>query len=317
MQRRLFNLACWIALAAFQSTAVAQQYPSKPITMLCWTEAGSAVDAYARAMANLMARDLGQNVVVENRPGADGAVMISHMLKAPADGYTIASITMSLALLVGQPTSTFKIDDLQLLARTQIDAYGVVVPAASLFKTIDDFVAHARRNPGKLNIGGPFDMGAHRVAWEVFSDASKAKVAWIPYKGGAGVVNAVAGAHLDGGVTNPGNIKGLVSGGKLRVLAVSSDRRLPDFPDVPTYKERGWDVVRYQWRGMMAKAGTPQPIVERLVKAIDTARQTPEWKAYLARVMTFDGFQGPEAFKRQLIADVQEVESTKKKLGME
>ena len=316
--KRIFVRALFlIAFTVKSSIAISQEYPSRPITILCWTEAGSAVDAYAREMARLMARDLGQNVIVEHRPGADGVVMINHMLKAPADGYTISSITMSLAMLVGQPGSQFKIDELQMLARTQIDAYGIIVPVASPFRSIDDFVANARKNPGKLNIGGPFDMGAHRVAWEVFANASKTKVAWIPYKGGAGVVKAVAGGHLDGGVTNPGNIKGLVSGGKLRVIGVSSEQRLPDFPDVPTFKERGWDVVRYQWRGMMAKAGSPKPVVDRLVKAIDNARQTPEWTSYLARVMTFDGFQGPDAFRQQLLADVAEVEWTKKQLGIE
>lgn len=314
--RGIVSVLWCLALGAVSGGALAQEYPSKPVTILCWTEAGSAVDIYARTIAPLLAKNLGQTVVVENRPGADGVVLINNMLRAPADGYTIAAITMSLALLVGQPDSAFKVDDLQMLARTQIDPYSIIVGSESRFKTIDELVDYARLNPGKLNMGGPFDMGAHRVAWEVIAHAAAARVAWIPYKGGAGVVTAVTGAHLDAGMTNPGNIRGLVSGGKLRVLAVTSDQRLADFPDVPTFKERGWDVVRYQWRGLMAKNGTPRPIVERLVKAVDVARQSPEWKAYLARSNTLDGFQGPEPFKEQLLRDVAEIAATKKRLGM-
>jgi tripartite-type tricarboxylate transporter receptor subunit TctC len=100
------------------------------------------------------------------------------------------------------------------------------------------------------------------------------------------------------------------------VIAVSSDKRLDDFPDVPTYKERGWDLVRYQWRGMMAKAGTPKPVLDRLTAAIQKAQQTAEWKAYLKQVTQLDGFQGPDAFRAQLVADMREMDRVKKKLGL-
>jgi len=102
----------------------------------------------------------------------------------------------------------------------------------------------------------------------------------------------------------------------VRVLAVSADQRIEDFPDVPTYKERGWDLVRYQWRGIMAKTGTPRPVLDRLVAAIQKAQQSAEWKTYLRQVTQFDGFQGPDAFRAQLMQDMQEMETWKKKLGL-
>jgi putative tricarboxylic transport membrane protein len=129
-------------------------------------------------------------------------------------------------------------------------------------------------------------------------------------------LNAVAGGHVDAAATNPGNVKPLMAAGKVRVLAVSSDKRLEDFPDVPTYKERGWNVVRYQWRGIMAKAGTPKPVIDRLASAIQKAQQTPEWRAYLKQVTQLDGFQGPDAFRAQLLQDMKEMETVKKKLGL-
>ncbi|MES2563135.1 MAG: tripartite tricarboxylate transporter substrate binding protein, partial [Pseudomonadota bacterium] len=178
------------------------------------------------------------------------------------------------------------------------------------------FVAYARRRPDFVNVGGPFAMSGHRVAWEVFAEKAKIKTTWVPYQGGGPVLTAIAGGHLDAAATNPGNVKPMIDAGKVRVIAVSSDKRLDDFPDVPTYKERGYDLVRYQWRGMMAKAGTPKSIIDRLTAAIQKAQQTSEWKAYLKQVTQLDGFQGPEAFRAQLIADMREMDTVKKKLGI-
>ena len=129
-------------------------------------------------------------------------------------------------------------------------------------------------------------------------------------------MTAIAGGHVDAAATNPGNVKPMIDAGKVRVIGVSSDRRLEDFPDVPTYKERGWDLVRYQWRGIMARAGTPKPVLDRLVAAIQKVQQTPEWKAYLKNVAQLDGFQGPEAFRAQLAQDMREMDVVKKKLGL-
>ena len=307
---------CAGAIVFAASTVFAQQYPARPITLLCWSAAGSPVDLYARMMAKLLAAELGQNVIVENRTGGSGIVMVNTLIKAPADGYTIAANTITLATLFGEPNVTFKPDDLQMVARSQIDPYGIIVHTSTPFKSIDDLVAFARKKPEFINIGGPFAMSGHRVAWEVFSEAAKIRTTWVPYQGGGPVLIAVAGGHVDAAATNPGNVKPMIAAGKVRVLAVSSDQRLEDFPDVPTYKERGFDVVRYQWRGIMAKAGTPRPLVDRLAAAMRKAQQSAQWKAYLKQVTQLDGFQGPDPFRSQLLKDMQEMAAVKKKLGL-
>lgn len=298
------------------AVANAQQYPTRPITLLCWSAPGSPVDIYSRIMAKLLAADLGQNVIVENRTGGSGIIMVNTLLRAPADGYTIAANTITLAALFSEPTAAFKPDDLQMIARSQIDPYGLVVHTSTPFRTIDDLVAFARKKPDYINIGGVFVMSGHRVAWEVFQSAAGIKSTWVPYPGGGPALTAIAGGHVDAATTNPGNVKPMIAAGKVRVLAVSSDKRLEDFPDVPTYKERGWDVVRYQWRGVMAKAGVPKPVVDRLAAAMQKAQQAPEWKAYLKQVTQLDGFQAPEEFRAQLLKDMQEMQSVKKKLGL-
>ncbi len=303
-------------LASISATAAAQSYPTRPVTILCWSAPGSPVDVYARTMARLLTAELGQNVVVENRTGGSGIIMVNSLVLGATDGYTIAANTLTLATLFSEPNAQFKPDDLQMVSRSQIDPYGLIVHTSTPFKSIEQFVAFARKKPDYLNVGGPFAMSSHRVAWEVFSEVAKFKTTWVPYPGGGPALTAIAGGHIDAAATNPGNVKPMIDAGKVRVLAVSSDKRLDDFPDVPTYKEKGWDVVRYQWRGMMAKAGTPKPVVDRLASAIQKAQQTQEWKTYLKRVTQLDGFQGPDAFRTQLMQDIKETDVVKKKLGL-
>jgi len=313
--RQLASLAAGALLLA-ACAAHAQQYPVKPLTLLCWSAAGSPVDVYARVMAKLLSVELRQNIIVDNRTGGSGIVMVNSFLKAPADGYTIAANTITLAALFSESNATFKPEDLQLVARSQVDPYGLIVHTSTPFKTIDAFVAFARKKPEFVNVGGPFAMSGHRVAWELFAEMAKIKTTWVPYQGGGPALTAIAGGHIDAAATNPGNVKPMIDAGKVRVIAVSADRRIEDFPDVPTYKERGWDLVRYQWRGIMAKAGTPKPVIDRLTAAIQKAQQTGEWKAYLKQVTQLDGFQGPEAFRAQLVQDMREMEGVKKKLGL-
>ena len=313
---KLKQLVMASMLAGIAGMAAAQTYPVRPITILCWSAAGSPVDIYARTMAKLLTAELGQNIIVENRTGGSGIVMVNMLVRGATDGYTIAANTLLLATLFSEKTAQFKSEDLQMVARSQIDPYGLIVHTSTPFKSIEQFVAFARKKPEYLNVGGPFAISSHRVAWEVFSDVAKFKTTWVPYPGGGPALTAIAGGHIDAAATNPGNVKPMIDAGKVRVLAVSSDKQLEDFPDVPTYKEKGWNVVRYQWRGIMAKTGTPKPIVDRLASAIQKAQQTQEWKAYLKRVSQLDGFQGPDAFRAQLTQDVKETETVKKKLGL-
>lgn len=313
-QKVNFILGLGIAVAA--GVASAQSYPTRPVTILCWSAPGSPVDIYARTMAKLLTPLLGQNVVVENRTGGSGIIMVNSLVRGNTDGHTIAAMTLTLATLFSEKTAQFKRSDLQLIARSQIDPYGLVVHTSTPFKTIEQFVDFARKKPDYINVGGPFAISSHRVAWEIFSETAKFKTTWVPYPGGGPALTAVSGGHIDAAATNPGNVKPMIQAKKVRVLAVSSDKRLADFPDVPTYKEKGWDVVRYQWRGMMAKAGTSKAVVDKLAAAVETAQQTEEWKSYLKRVSQLDGFQGPDTFSAQLDKDVIETEAVKRKLGL-
>ena len=314
--KQIVNFILGLGIAVAAGVASAQSYPTRPVTILCWSAPGSPVDIYARTMAKLLTPLLGQNVVVENRTGGSGIIMVNSLVRGNTDGHTIAAMTLTLATLFSEKTAQFKRSDLQLIARSQIDPYGLVVHTSTPFKTIEQFVDFARKKPDYINVGGPFAISSHRVAWEIFSETAKFKTTWVPYPGGGPALTAVSGGHIDAAATNPGNVKPMIQAKKVRVLAVSSDKRLADFPDVPTYKEKGWDVVRYQWRGMMAKAGTSKAVVDKLAAAVEKAQQTEEWKSYLKRVSQLDGFQGPDTFSAQLDKDVIETEAVKRKLGL-
>jgi len=305
-----------LVLCGVSAVAAAQTYPTRPITILCWSAPGSPVDIYSRTMAKLLVAELGQNVLVENRTGGSGLIMVNALVRGASDGYTIAANTLTLATLFSEKNTQFKPADLQLIARSQIDPYGLVVHTSTPFKSIEQLVAFAHKKPDFINVGGPFTMSSHRVAWEIFSGIAKIKTTWVPYPGGGPALTAVAGGHVDAAATNPGNVKPMIDAGKVRVLVVSSEKRLDDFPEVPTYKEKGWDVVRYQWRGLMAKSGTPKPVIDRLAVAVQKAQQTAEWKNYLKRVSQLDGYQGPAEFSAQLQQDVRETEAVKKRLGL-
>src|ERR1043166_4021356 len=169
------SAAILLLLLAALAPCYAAEYPAPPITLLCWSKAGSPVDIYARVIARLAEKELGQPLVVENRTGGDGIIAITTMLNRPADGYTLLATTLTVAALFGEPGVTFKPSDLQPVVRSQIDPYGLMVPGSSPLKSFDDFLKYTRANPGKLNVAGPFSMGSHRVAWEVFAELAQAE----------------------------------------------------------------------------------------------------------------------------------------------
>src|SRR5258705_8760968 len=124
-------IASALLLLTLTPFTFAQEYPVRPVTMMCWSEPGSPVDLFARMMAKLLTKELGQNVIVENRTGADGIIMVNQLIKAPPDGYVIAANTLTRASLFSEPNANFKPDDLQMITRSQIDPYGLIVPASS------------------------------------------------------------------------------------------------------------------------------------------------------------------------------------------
>ncbi len=312
---RVAGLVVAALLAA--SGARADDYPSKPITILCWSKPGSPVDVYARVVSQLLSKQIGQPVVVETKTGGGGVVAANTMLSRPADGYMVLAVTDSLTTVFGEPGVTFKPTDFQMIARGEIDPFAIIVKGDSPFKSLKDLIGYAKAHPGDLTVSGPFALSAHRVHWEGLAQKAGVTSTWIPYAGGSAAVLAVAGGDAKAGVSNPGNLKAQVAAGKIRIIGVATEQRLADFPNVPTYKEQGYDYITYHWRGIAAKAGTPRPIVDKLAQALHAVQQDPAYQDYLKKVSQTDGWDGgPDKFQPSFLDDVKSFAVLKKKLGL-
>ena len=264
------------------------QYPNKAISMIVPFAPGGASDFVGRILQPRMTELLGQQIVVENRAGASGNIGMDAAAKAAPDGYTLylgnvgtvalnpAVFTKTLSVV---PTRDF-------IAITQVvDVPGVLVVHPDLqAKTIKEIIAIAKAYPGKLNYGSPGAGSQNRLETEVFRKLAGLDMVHVPYKGGAGP--AVAG--LVGGETHlmfvtASSAMNHVKNGRLRLIAVTSAKRLAAFPDSPTFAESGYpELTSGSWQGIFVPAGTPKPIVERLYAAVIETMKTPEVQQRLA-----------------------------------
>ena len=264
------------------------QYPNKAIRMIVPFAPGGASDFVGRILQPRMTELLGQQIVVENRAGASGNIGMDAAAKAAPDGYTLylgnvgtvalnpAVFTKTLSVV---PTRDF-------IAITQVvDVPGVLVVHPDLqAKTIKEIIAIAKAYPGKLNYGSPGAGSQNRLETEVFRKLAGLDMVHVPYKGGAGP--AVAG--LVGGETHlmfvtASSAMNHVKNGRLRLIAVTSAKRLAAFPDSPTFAESGYpELTSGSWQGIFVPAGTPKPIVERLYAAVIETMKTPEVQQRLA-----------------------------------
>ncbi|MDN5346926.1 MAG: putative tricarboxylic transport rane protein [Clostridia bacterium] len=291
-------------------------FPTKPITLICWSSPGSPVDVMSRQISKVGEKYLGQPINVLTKQGGGGADAVTYLLKQPKDGYTILAATASLAGLFNREGIPFKPDDIQPIIGVQADPYCIIVPGNSPFKSFQELLEYGQKNPGKVTISGPFAAGAHHVRFYQLQKIIKQKtgkafdVTWVPFEGGSEAVANVMGGHSVAGHTNPGNIKAQVAAGKLKILSVSSEKRLDSFPDVPTYKEMGYDFVAYHWRGIVGPKGMPQEVVDILYQKLKQAIEDPEFQKYIKSVEMISWPVSPSEFDkeiREFTAATQEV----------
>ncbi|MCL5039704.1 MAG: tripartite tricarboxylate transporter substrate binding protein [Firmicutes bacterium] len=272
-------------------------FPSKPITILNSSTAGSPADVMAREVARYAEKFLGQSMVVVNKPGGSGGVMFAALLSEPSDGYTIGSVTASqIAALQAQLKKDFSFDSFEFIANVQKEPYAIAVRAESPFKSLKDMIEYAKKNPGQLKIGGQGTGSALHLLILQLAEKAGIEVKWVPFGGGSESVTNLLGNNVQVISTAPATVNQYVEAGKIRVLAVSGDQRLGHMKDVPTLKELGYDIVMTQYRGFLAKKGLPPEVKAKLVDAIKKAVVEPGFKEYMAKNYQPDGFMGPEAF---------------------
>lgn len=289
-----------ICVLIFGFAQAQDKYPTKPITIISHTAAGSPTDLMARQLGKAAEPFLGQPVVVENKPGGSGAMQVASLLSSPADGYTLAAVTPT---QIGAWESTlrgkFNTDQFAWITRVEIDPYILVVQAESQWKTLKEFVDYAKKNPNKLRVGGYGSVGSgHNVAFNILAKTASIQAVWMPYEGTNAAVTALLGGHIDAANSNPGQVTQQVEAGKLRILGVMAEKRLKDLPNVPTYAEAGFpvDAGWSQFRGIFGRKGIPQPIQTQLSEVFIKAIQSPSFQDYLKKTHQEDGSMDLPAF---------------------
>lgn len=259
-----------IAACALAAATVHAAFPDRPITMVVPYAPGGSADAVARLLAQHIGTKLGTSVIVENRAGASGTIGASYVAKVPADGYTMLydatpySINPHLF-----PEMPYAANALQPLSLVLLAPNMVIVPANSPFKNINDLIAKAKAQPGKLNFASGGSGTVQRLAAELFRQQLKLDMVHVPYKSGGPAIADVIGGQVDFMFSTMAASYPLVSGGKLRALAISSPERAKRLPDVPTVAETvipGYEV--YEWNGMFLPAGTPAAIAGKLQQTL-------------------------------------------------
>jgi tripartite-type tricarboxylate transporter receptor subunit TctC len=258
-------------------TALAQNFPSKPITMIVPFGAGGGTDIIARAVSEDLSRALKQPIVVEPRPGANGAIGSALVARAAPDGYTLlftASSTYSLNPNLMKEPPFDQLKDLVPVASIGRSPWMLAVPMASEFKTVADVVAYGKANPGKLAFA--FWQSSVLVTGETFGQLSGIQMRKVPYKGQVEATTDFLGGRLPILFTDTAGARPQVDAGTMRVLAVTGAKRSSLFPQVPTMREAGLDIVTDSMIAVFAPAATPRPIQERLNSEISKIIDTSE-----------------------------------------
>lgn len=284
MQRR--HIIQWgaAALTAVSlGTASAQSFPAKPVKLVIAFPAGGPTDISMRVLADNASKILGQPVIVENKPGAGGTLPAQALQTAQPDGYTLAQIPLGVFRLPYTTKINWDpVKDISYVLNVTGYAFGIVVPADSPLKTWTHFVAWAKANPGKLSYGSTGTMTSPHLTTELIAQKLGIELLHVPYKGSADLMQATLGGQLMAAADSTG-FAPQVEAGKLRVLNTWGAERLAKFPDAPTLKELGLDIVQNSPFGIGAPKGTPAPVVKRLHDAFKQAMEQENYRSALAR----------------------------------
>lgn len=260
--------------------AMAQQFPDKEVTMVVNYGAGGNTDVAARAAAHGMEKVLGKTVVVTNKAGALGTLGPSFVAKQKADGYTVGMVTYStIAITPHLMDVDYTVKDFEFIGGIGRYRYGVAVLADSPYKTLADLVQAAKTGKG-IFFGAP--SAPNNLAMFELGRTTGGKFEQVSYKSGAETVNALLGGHVQVIVQNPSDVAQFIKSGKIRLLASASPVRWPEFPDVLTMKEQGFNVEIDSWLGLAVPKGTPKAIVAKLENATVTAMKSDETKTQFA-----------------------------------
>ena len=283
----LLRSAAALCAAAFAAALTpgawaADAYPSKEIRFIVPWNAGGSNDIAARAIANILGEQ-GVKVIVENLPGATGGIGMSKVANAEPDGYTIGMGTSSTLAIISQKLTPLRSEQFTPIVRVTIDPLLLLVPVGSATGTLEAFVANVRKNSGKVSIGTPGSNNLNHIFAVMAGRAGNAEVVVAPYTGGSKVVLDLAGKQIDAAVLKPSESKAQIDGNLVKPIGVFANERLKVMPDVPTFKEKGYDVFPFgplvQMAYIVAPANLPAAVREKMTALFRGAIQSAKFKA--------------------------------------
>jgi tripartite-type tricarboxylate transporter receptor subunit TctC len=284
-------------------------YPTKAIRLVVPFPPGGGTDILARVIGQKLSESLGQPVVIENKPGAGGNIGVDTVAKAPPDGYSIvigqtSNLAVNPTLYPKLPYNPVK--DLAPISLVASAPLVMVVAANSPFKSLDDVITAAKAKPGDTTFASPGSGTVAHLSGELLQRAANIKFQHIPYKGASQALTDLMGGQVQLYMSSVPTALSQIKGGRLRALVVTSTKRLPDLPDVPTVAESGFkDFESSTWFGLLARAGTPQPIISRLNSEVNRVLQTAEVREKIASEGAEVVSGTPEQFADLLKQDIE------------
>src|SRR3954469_10931951 len=264
---RFTRLAACLAVLA-PALAGAQAYPNKPIRMIVPLAAASAVDTAARIVAQKMSSNMGQQVVIENQPGASGQIGADRVAKAPPDGYTIGGFNDSIMTMLPNMSTQLPWDilrDFEPVSLVATIEWGLVANNDSGIKSAADLIAAAKAKPGEVNFGSGGNGSPQHIAMALFASQAGLKLTHVPYKGASQAATGVAAGEVPVAFQGLATVAGLVRGGRLRLVGVTTPAPIAEFPGVPTVSDSGLAGFQFNsWFTVMAPAGTPKEVIAKL-----------------------------------------------------
>jgi tripartite-type tricarboxylate transporter receptor subunit TctC len=309
-------LATAALLVIAQATSAQDAFPGKkPIEFVVLFPAGSSADVTARLLAEGMAKHLGTQIVVVNRPGGGGAVGYRYGAAQSPDGHHLVWNSNSISTTYHTGTLPFDYKAFTPVARVQIETPVLFVRGEAAWKTLREFLQHAKSNPGRLTVGNS-GTGSHTHFSSVWLfRAAGAQVVDVPFNA-AQVVPSLLGGHVDSVVQLPGALAGHVKSGTVRALVALSGARDPFFPQVPTAREQGVNAVAELWRGVAVPKGTPPRVVAKLEDAIRKTVESPEFTRAAEKLLVAPAFLPAPEFGKLIAKEDAEIAQAVKALGL-
>lgn len=278
--------------------AAQEKYPNRPIDFVVPWGTGGGADAMARQIGSLAQPFLGVALPVSNAPGASGNTGLAQVLTGKADGYTIAVYIADTLATIPTGLARHKVDDFDWIARTEVADSFLFVKADSPFRTIQELFKHAQANPGKLRVAST-GFGSVDDVTVLYLAQKGYKMTTVPYPKPGERYAAALGGHTEVLYEQAGDVQQYVKAGQLRPLVIFAQKRHPAFPDVPSSKELGLEIFLPQFRGVVAKKGTPPERIQALADAFRKASETPAWKKFSEEwYLRPDSYMGPDKFGR-------------------